>query len=180
MPIHDEQGTRDRPFDLFCVFNRTGVDALLASLHEKPWTAPRPRLAVFLGVHHGPQTYVLARDGAQGQDQRASLRQEAEKRGMPVVLPDAAQIAALHLSASGLARSGPRHPEAAAKAAGGDLALSGSLIWSDKILGWVCRWRLYGPRRSWTWRVRGVSFDEAFRSGVGGAELILSGHPPPR
>jgi hypothetical protein len=180
IPIHDEQGTRDRPFDLFCTFNRTGIDALLASLHEKPWTAPRPKIAVILGVHHGVLDYVLTRNGDHGQDQRASLRQESERRGLTMVLPDTAQAEKLRLTARGLIAAAPRRPETMAGTIGGDLALSGGLVWNEKILGWVCQWRFVWHRRTYSWRLRGVSFDEAFRSGVGGAALILSGHRPPR
>ncbi len=180
IPVHDEQGTRDRPYDLFCTFNRAGIDALLASLHEQPWIASRLRLPVFLGVHHGALTYVLARDGEHGEDQRASLRQEADKRGIPIALPDSTQVEAQHLTAHGLASAGPIRPDDAARAIGADLSLSGNLVWNEKILGWICQWRLAWHRRVYTWRLRGVSFDEAFRSGVGGAALVLSGHRAPR
>ncbi len=179
IPIHDEQGTRDRPYDLFCAFNRTGIDALLASLHEKPWLAPRPKIAMLLGVHHGVLNYVLARDGQHGRDQRASLTQEADKRGLDVILPSEAQVAAQRFTAAGLIAAAPRHPEAAARKVGADLPLSGSLVWDEKRLGWVCQWRLSWHHRTYTWRLDGVSFDEAFRSGVGGTVSILSGHRPP-
>jgi hypothetical protein len=179
IPVHDEQGTRDRPYDLFCTFNRAGVDALLASVNEKPWIEPRPKLAVFLGVRQGVLDYVLARDGDHGQDQRASLQLEADKRGLPFVLPDSKQVATQKLTSRGLAAAGPLHPDVAAETIGGNIALSGSLVWNEKILGWTCQWRLSWHRRLWTWRLRGVSFDEAFRSGVSGAALILSGHQGP-
>ncbi|HEY1721003.1 MAG TPA: DUF2066 domain-containing protein [Magnetospirillaceae bacterium] len=179
IPVHDEQGTRDRPYDLFCAFNRTGVDALLASLHEKPWIAPRPKIAVFLGVQHGVLDYVLTRDNPHALDQRASLQQEADRRGIAVAIPDTAQAEADHLTVRGLAAAGPVRPEIAAQAIGADLALSGSLVWDDKILGWICQWRFAWHNRLYRWRLRGVSFDEAFRSGIGGVALILSGHRPP-
>ena len=70
IPIHDEQGSRDRPYDLTVDFQANQIDAALRSLGREPWTAPRPRLVVFLGVRLGTATYMLARDGDHGLDQR--------------------------------------------------------------------------------------------------------------
>ena len=61
IPIHDEQGSRDRPYDLTVDFQADQIDAALRSLGREPWTAPRPRLVVFLGVRLGTATYMLAR-----------------------------------------------------------------------------------------------------------------------
>lgn len=180
IPVHDEQGTRDRAYDLFCTFNRAGIDALLASLHQRPWVAPRPKIAVLVGIQYGPLDYVLTLENPHGRDQREALQQEADRKGIPITLPNEAQADALHLTARGLASAGPVRPEMAAQAVGGDLALSGSLVWNEKILGWVAQWRFAWHRRLYTWRIRHVSFDEAFRSGVDGVALILSGHQPPQ
>jgi hypothetical protein len=67
----------------------------------------------------------------------------------------------------------------AAKAAGADLALVGRLLWSDPALGWIAEWRLATAERAHRWQVRGVSFDDAFRSGLRGAAQSLAGHGPP-
>lgn len=179
-PIHDEQGTRDRPYDLFATFDKPVMDAFLSSLHEKPWTEPRPKLVVFLGVHQGGRDYVLARDGAVGADQREALAAAASRRGMVAVLPDQGLVDTYRLSAERIAAGGPLHPNDLAVAASGDLALVGTLVWNDKALGWIADWRLDWRRRLWRWRVRGVNFDAAFRSGVEGAEQLLSGHGAPR
>src|SRR4051812_13628016 len=42
VPVHDEQGTHDRPHDLTVDFDRTKIDVALAALGSKPWLAPRP------------------------------------------------------------------------------------------------------------------------------------------
>ena len=47
--------------------------------------------------------------------------------------------------------------------AGGDLALAGSLVWSDEAMGWVADWRLAASGGDHRWGERGVGFDEAFR-----------------
>ena len=43
-PRHDEQGTRDRPYDLIAWFDPAHVDALLAQLGDRPWRGERPAL----------------------------------------------------------------------------------------------------------------------------------------
>lgn len=179
IPLHDEQGTRDRPYDLFATFSQPGIDALLASLGEQPWRGPRPKLAVFLGVHQGKFAYVLTRDGEHGIDQHEALTATADRRGMMTVLPDTAFVADHHLTFPGLAVAGPLKGEEMARAIGGDVPLSGSLVWDTKTSGWVADWRMTWHRRIWRWRILRVSFDQAFRSGIGGAEQILSGHGGP-
>ena len=180
IPHHDEQGSRDRPYDLFCTFNRAGIDALLASLKEKPWLAPRPALTVFLGVHQVARTFVLAKDGEQGGDMRESLAAAADKWGMAVTLPDSAAVAASHLTVARLRGGATMHLDAAARAAGGDLPLVGTLIWDEKKFGWVAHWQLARNGHVWRWQIGGVNFDAAFRDGVGGAMQILSGHGVPK
>jgi hypothetical protein len=59
------------------------------------------------------------------------------------------------------------------KAAGGDVALLGRLTWNDKAGGWVADWRMAARPETRHWQVRGVNFDEAFRSGMRGAVRIL-------
>src|SRR6478735_4661777 len=42
IPIHDEQGSRDRPYDLTVTFEPEKIDTVLAALGGKPWGAVRP------------------------------------------------------------------------------------------------------------------------------------------
>ncbi len=180
IPHHDEQGSRDRPYDLFCTFNHTGIDALLGSLKERPWLRARPTLAVFLGVHQIARTFVLARDGEQGDDMRESMEAASEKWAMPIVLPDTATVAAAHLTVARLHDARGLRLEDATRAAGGTLPLSGTLFWNEKALGWVAQWRLAANGHVWHWHIQGVNFDAAFRNGIGGAMQILSGHGVPQ
>jgi hypothetical protein len=46
-PKRDEQGTRDRPFDLTVDFDKEKIDGVLKALGLKPWLSHRPVLAVF-------------------------------------------------------------------------------------------------------------------------------------
>jgi uncharacterized protein len=176
LPLHDEQGTRDRPFDLTVAFDPPKIDAALRELGSAPWPAPRPVLAVFLGVRDAQRAYVLTEDGERGLGERLSLRDAAAQRGIPLVLPKAPLAAEKHLTYAGLAAASASRRRALAAAIGGDAALAGSLVWSKAALGWTARWRLAWQGRDYRWRISGVSFDDAFREALDRAVAILSGH----
>jgi len=180
IPVHDEQGTRERPFDLTVAFDPAKIDAALRRLGRKPWREPRPRLAVLLGVRDATASYVLAEDGARGLGQRQSLAQTATRRGIAVALPKTALLDAQRLTYAKLGGTPAQRLDALARASGGEAALSGTLVWTEARLGWTARWRLvwHGHERRWT--VSGVSFDDAFRNAIDGAVAILSGQAAPR
>jgi uncharacterized protein len=179
IPVHDEQGTRDRPYDLTLSFHPAKIDAALRSLGRDPWRAPRPGLVVLLGVRLGTTTYILASDGDRGRDQREALAAAAGRFGMPIALPDQAALSEAGLSYQKLAAAEPSSLAAIARTTGGDLPLIGTMVWSEEALGWIADWRLGAQGRSYRWRIRGVSFDDAFRKAVAGAAQILSGHGQP-
>lgn len=176
IPVHDEQGTRERPFDLTVSFEPAKIDAALRALGAKPWPQPRPPLAVLLGVRDATAAYVLAQDGERGLGQRQALAATAEKRGIAAALPSTALLAARQLDYRRLAALPPRRLAEVAKASGGEVALAGTLVWREAALGWTARWRLTWRGRTHRWQIRGVSFDDAFRNGIGGAAAILSGN----
>jgi uncharacterized protein len=179
IPIHDEQGSRDRPYDLTVGFDPAKIDAALRALGREPWSAAsRPRLVVLLGVRIGATSYVLASDGERGRDQHDALRAAAQRFGMPMALPDQAAVADAGLSYQELARADSSSLDATIKKIG-DLALVGSMVWSEETLGWVADWRLAAPGRAYRWQIRGVGFDEAFRNAMAGAAQVLSGHGQP-
>jgi uncharacterized protein len=179
LPVHDEQGTRDRPYDLTVDFHPEKIDAALRSLGREPWTASRPRLVVFLAVRNGPVTYVLADDGDRGPGQRDALATASRKMGMPVALPTRAALAGAGLSFETLPAADPQTLDATAKTAGGDLALAGSMVFSDDVHGWIVDWHLDWQGKPYRWRIQGVNFDEAFRNAMRGAAQIISGHGQP-
>jgi uncharacterized protein len=179
IPVHDEQGTRDRPYDLTVRFDPAQIDAALRSLGRQPWKGSRPRLAAFVGVDIGGTPYVLTSDGKRGRDQREALAEAAVRFGVPLALPDEAALAAAGLSYPKLLALDPATLDAAARAIGGDLALAGNLLWSEQALGWIADWRMDAQDKSHRWQIRGVSFDDAFRNAMSGAALILSGHGEP-
>ena len=179
LPLHDEQGTRDRPYDLTVTFDRPKIDAALRSLGLEPWTTARPRLVIVLGIHDATTAYVLAQDGERGLGQRESLRAASLKRGMPMVIPDSAALAAEGLTYDTVPTSEWPRLDTLAKRAGGDIPLAGTLVWDEPALGWVADWRLNWQGRAHHWRLSGVSFDDAFRSAMAGAAEIISGHGEP-
>jgi uncharacterized protein len=179
LALHDEQGTRDRPYDLTVHFDPAKIDASLASLGSAPWTEPRPRLAMFLAIQDQQTRYVLAQDGARGLSQRQALAAVAAKRALPLELPKEALLDAEHLTYDALAARTPPELAPAAKAAGGDAALSGTLVWTESVLGWSARWHMAAQGKDYRWGVSGVSFDDAFRNAIDGALEILSGHGAP-
>lgn len=178
-PTHDEQGTRDRPYDLTVDFDQARIDGLLATLGLKPCSSHRPVLAVFVEMEQGARQYIVTSDARQSDLQRDSLLAAANKRGMSIVLPTAAQLSKSAITAAALPALSTAALAAATAEQGGEVALIGHLVWNDHDLGWVTEWRLEWQGRPHRWQLRGVTFDEAFRRGIGGAAQILSGNGKP-
>jgi hypothetical protein len=174
LPMHDEQGSRDRPFDLVVRFDPARVDALLASLGHKPWRTTRPALVVAIDVRdQRGGAFPLTADGIFGARQREALFAAGERFGMRIVLlPELGQPDGETSKA----------PLDRAKATIHDVPLAlltGRLAWSNADYGWVGTWRLQDGTSEASWEVRGVSFDEAFRNAIGGAAEVLSGTGKP-
>jgi hypothetical protein len=176
IPIHDEQGSHDRPHDLTTLFVPEKIDAVLASLGSRPWAGAGPTLTLFLNVEHGRQRFVLSSDNAAGIDMRDSLANAARKIGIPVTLPTSTALEAAAATGQAPADAAPATLEKLTAGAGGSYALVGSLVWNDKELGWIATWRMTADGKPYRWQVRGVSFDDAFRNAVRAAAQVLSGN----
>ena len=178
-PIRDEQGTRDRPFDLTVEFEEGRIDGLLKALGLKPWLSRRQRLAVLVEMEQGARNYVVTTDGPQSDLQRDALLAAADKRGMDIVLPGAAALAKSNITGAEL--RAPSFPALAPVAAelGGEVVLVGRLVWDDRDLGWATQWQMDWRGQMHRWQIRGVTFDETFRRGIGSAAQILSGNGDP-
>lgn len=179
IPIHDEQGTHDRPHDLFCTFDRVAVDALLAEAGGNPWLDKRPRLVLFLSVEQAAKRFVLTRDGDDSPYMRDSLLAAAEPWALQVDVPQAETLVDGGISVDNLAGLAPDQFAPTVRQAGGDAPMRGSLVWSDAELGWIADWQLATPEKVYAWQVRGVSFDDAFRNAMAGALQVLSGNGQP-
>jgi hypothetical protein len=178
-PKRDEQGTRDRPFDLTVNFEDGRIDDILKTLGLKPWLSHRPRLAVLVAMEQGAKNYVVTTDGSRSDLQRDALLAAADKRGMEIALPGTAALAKSNITGAEL--KAPSFPALTALAAelGGEVVLVGRLVWDDRDLGWATQWQMAWDGRTHRWQLRGLTFDETFRRGIGGAAQILSGNGDP-
>jgi len=178
IPHHDEQGTRDRPYDLIVRFQPAKIDGALRSLGCAPWAASRPRIVVFLGMRNMVSSYLLPDDGDRALEHEA-LAAAAVRRGVPLMLPSQAALDQAGLSFKTLPAADLSRLDAAAQAMGGDRALVGRMAWSDEAMSWVADWRLRSADATYQWQVRSVTFDDGFRKALGGAAQILSGNGQP-
>ena len=175
-PIHDEQGTYDRPHDLTCWYRPDIIDPLLAQLGSRPWLGDRPKLTILLDVDRGATAYDVARDSDRDLAMRQAFDQAAEPLAFSVDFPTTAQVGDL-LAGSKHSRLGDLEPQDIPPTM--STPVFGHLVWSDKGLGWVATWRFQPRSEPVQWTVRGVNFDEAFRVAVGGVAQILSGNGNP-
>jgi hypothetical protein len=178
-PTRDEQGTRDRPYDLTVDFDEDKIDDILSALDLKPWRSHRPVLGVFVEMEQGPGKYIVTADAKQSDLQRESLLAAAAKRGVTIVLPSVAALAKSGINAAELGTIPSSTLASRAAEQGGEVALAGRLVWDDQELGWATEWQMEWQGRPHRWQLRGVTFDEAFRRGIGGAAQILSNNGDP-
>jgi hypothetical protein len=179
LPIHDDQGTKDRPYYLTCVLDQARIDALLSTLGHKLWV-DRPPLALVLAVHGFGKSGMLTADGDFWPDMRISLADAAARYGVTVSLPSGQALAANQITADNLAKAPVESVLKVAQRSGGALALYGTLDRSDPDHGWIAHWSLKDAEgRRQQWQAKGVNFDQAFRVAVLGAAQILSGNGKP-
>jgi uncharacterized protein len=180
IPIHDEQGTRDRPYDLTVDFDPAKIADVLKKLGIKPWLGHRPIIAVFAGMQQGGNNYVIAEDGDRGSDQRDSLVTTAEKRGVDIVLPATADLAKAGIDAQRLAKAAPATLASSISGKSSEGVLIGQLAWNEKKLDWSAQWRMDLDGKPHRWRLSAPTYDEAFRRGIGGVAQMLSGNGDPK
>ena len=178
IPLHDEQGTRERPYELTCIFDPAKLDAAIRSLGRAPWTEARPRILVLLGARNGTAAYILSEDGEQGRTMREAFASASARTGMPIDLPSEKELADAGLSFASLPATTLAELEPVTNG-DAELVLAGSMVFNEEALGWVAGWRLALEGKTYRWQVRGVGFDEAFRAGLRGAAQILSGNGAP-
>lgn len=179
-PTRDEQGTRDRPYDLIVDFDAKKIDDLLKVLGLTPWLSHRPVVAVFVAMEQGATNYIVTADAERSFAPREALLAAAARRGMTIVLPGVAALAKSGINAAELAKLPASALASRAAGQGGEVALIGRLVWDDRKLGWATNWQMEWQGRPRRWRFRSVTFDEAFRRAIGGAAQILSGNGEPK
>ncbi len=173
VPLHDDQGTYDRPHKLTVSFIPVEIDALLGQFGDKPWRGERPVVVPVLLVHgRKPPPYVLSAEIPAGEEQRGSFATAAGQFGMEVRIPSDAELRAWGASV-GHVPSGP--PPASA----GEALVVGTLDWSETLPGWIGKWRMRWHGADYNWGISGVNYDAAFRNIIRGVVLTTSGAGPP-
>ena len=168
----DDQGTYDRPFNLTVRFVPAMIDKILADLGERPWRGARPVIVPLLAVRGYSTAYLLSAESKAGADQRLSFGDMASEFGMRVRFPTDAEFAASGMTAGRLSssQSVPSPDEA---------LVGGTLEFQRTIPGWAGTWTMRYRDVDYAWGVRGVNFDEAFRSIIRGVVRVASGHGTP-
>ncbi len=181
-PIHDEQGSYDRPHVLTVVFEPEAIEKSLAVLGRGIWVTPRPVVAVAVAVSNVRASFALSASGTvdRSADMRASLRQASDRVALPVVLPGEDALTPFGAEGRGL-EDAPTAPLAAlAATTGAQALLVGRMAFREEAVGWVADWRLERSGTLHRWGIRGVNFDAVFRNGLLGAGQVLSGHGTPQ
>lgn len=84
--LMDEQGTRERSYQMQVAFDPAAVDALIRQAGSQPWPRPRPAVRVALRITDSLGPYLLADTSSRGTGQREVLADVSRRLGLPVVL----------------------------------------------------------------------------------------------
>jgi hypothetical protein len=134
IPVHDEQGSRDRPYVMTVSFDPVLIEEELENLGSWAWTEPRPTIALALTIDGGGGPYPLTAAGP-GEGHREAIAEAAWTRGLTVALP----------AAPGAPVEGK--------------PLVGQARWDAGALVWRGQWHF----RDETWEGQAESFDRLYR-----------------
>jgi uncharacterized protein len=171
-PVHDEQGTRDRPYNLTVHFDSVKIDKALATLGEHPWRTRRPVIVPVIAVHGFGRSYLLSAESPRAAEQRGAFADVARGYGLRVRFPTAAELAAWGVTVE-------RVPDLPAAASSGRAVVAGILEFQEALPGWAGSWRMRWHGTEYAWRIQGVNYDTAFRHLVEGVVRVASGHGAP-
>ena len=93
IPIHDDQGTDDRPHYLTVHFESAKIDQALADLGEHPWRGERPVVVPVLSMRGFGAPYLLSAETLAEGDQRASFAERAQEFGLTSRIPSEVELA---------------------------------------------------------------------------------------
>ncbi|MDA7948724.1 MAG: DUF2066 domain-containing protein [Hyphomicrobiaceae bacterium] len=170
IPVHDEQGTRERPHFLRITFDKGKLDNILTELTLKKWPLPRPRLSVLIAVITPKRRFVVTETSGPAYGQREVLRSVSERRAIPIALPENEKWISVKMIKAGTVDEMDKAPAAV----GGNCPLSGTLKLDDKGIYWDMRWTLHCHGTSARWSLSGVTYDNALASGLEHSARILS------
>ncbi|MBI1776398.1 MAG: DUF2066 domain-containing protein [Proteobacteria bacterium] len=171
--IKDDQGTTDRPHALTARFDTVKIDKVLADLGERVWRRERPTIVPVLSIRgFSGNAYLLSIDNQNAADQRTSFADRAREYGIALRIPSEADLAGW-----GVAPGAFPSPERGDRP--DQAVVAGTLEFKEAVPGWVGEWRMRWQGVDYTWRISGVSYDEAFRDVVRGVVRLASGHGGP-
>lgn len=172
IPIHDEQGTYDRPYYLTVIFDRAKIDQTLADLGEKPWLGERPVITPVIWVDRFAKHYLLSSENPAGADQAGAFNDVAADYDIHVHIPTEAELKAWGVT--------PGQFPAPTQASTAEQAIvAGTLAFDEDLPGWVGKWRFKWRDAEYNWEISGVNFDSAFRNAIRGVLRVVSGHDAP-
>jgi uncharacterized protein len=172
IPVHDDQGTYDRPHYLTVHFDPAQIDRALAELGERPWRGERPVVVPVLSMRGFAAPYLLSADSPAVSEQRASFAERAWEFGVTSRIPTEAELAHWGVSAGGF-------PTPQASLRPDEALLAGTLEFQEAVPGWAGSWRMRWQGVDYAWQIGGVNYDEAFRDIVRGVLRVASGHRSP-
>lgn len=158
--ISDEQGTRERSFELTVTFDRRKIDAMVASLGGKVWTSKRPRVGIVLMIDDGASAYVLTQTSERGYGQRWAMEDAADALALPLDLPAASTG---ETAESALPALLPNTP----------LRLEGRMKVTPEGY-WDTHWHLTGLSVDERFASAGVTFDTAIEEALRQSARVLS------
>src|SRR5215468_6470962 len=133
-PVHDEQGTYDRPHFLTCHFDPQKIDSVLKALGRKLWLGHRPRLVMLVAVHGRTNSGILSGDGAFDPDMREALANATQRYGLTVSLPSVATLQSNQINVDTATTTSGDQLLRVAELSDSELPLVGDLRWSDAAL----------------------------------------------
>lgn len=174
IPVHDEQGTRERSYYLRMTFDRSAMNDALQTLALARWGSDRPRLMIWLGIKDSVRSYVLDLQAELGYGQREVLRSASRKLGVPIVLPAADDMRRRDsISYDDIARGDVARLRSASRRYGADAMLFGMLV-MDENGYWTQTWSLDWKNRVSRYRLARTTFDVGLRTALAGAAKRFS------
>ena len=171
-PVHDDQGTSDRPEYLVARFDHAKIEQALADLGAPVWRGRHPRVVPVLAVHGPGRSYLLSAEVPSGTGQRDSLAAVGIQYGLEVRVPTEAEFAQWGVGLDDF-------PSPTVEPDDEQALVAGTLAFDEAKPGWVGSWRMRWKGTDYAWGIGGVNFDEAFRSLMRGVLRIASGHGAP-
>jgi uncharacterized protein len=173
IPIHDDQGTYDRPHYLTVHFDPARIDQALADLGEHPWRGERPVVVPVLSMRGFGAPFLLSAENPAYADQRASFAERAREFGLTSRIPSEAELTRW----GAVAGEFPSLPSATRP---DEALVAGTLEFQERVPGWAGSWRMRQHGVDHAWRIGGVNYDEAFRDIIRGVLRVASGHDGPK